>query len=237
METCLENLAAFRARTEGFIYSSLPRDGGLETGAGLRRKADESGRLLPFQGCTTVFPLPEAARERVRAVQDGLYARCGTCLAQPLAADSFHITLHDLVSGPPSPALEAEIARVQPAALALVEALRRENAPISMTSTALFNMVNTSMVLGFAPADEESCAVLMEAYRRLQAAVPLNYPLTPHVTVAYFRPGWLDQGAVAQLQRAVDWVQAQPPISLTLSGGGLEYQIFSDMNHYRRTDR
>lgn len=232
MKEFWETLEDFRARTESFIHTSLPAGGTLETHPNLTRKVDGEGHLLPFGGSTVVYPLPAEARRSIRSLQDALYEGCGDLLAQPLDQETFHITLHDLVSGPPSPQLEEQVRLVQPSALACVAELRGQDAPLRLVSTVLFNMVNTSMVLGFAPADEESCARLQAAYQRLQAAVRLSYPLTPHVTVAYFKPGRYGPAQIARLQAAVDLAAAQPPVSLALSGAMVEYQRFSSMGHY-----
>ena len=62
--------------------------------------------------------------------------------------------------------------------------------------------------------------------------VERHYPLTPHVTVAYFKPGRYGPAQVARLQSAVDFAAAQPPVSLALSGAMAEYQRFSSMGHY-----
>lgn len=232
MEVPLETLEGFRARTEAFLYSSLPVGGTLETNPNLTHKVDGQGNLLPFGGNTVVYSLPEPVRRQLARVRAALYDRCGAVLAQPLGEDTFHITLHDLVNGLPSPRLEEEMRSVGPLALAEVERVRAETEPVHMVSTALFNMVNTSMVLGFAPADEASCARLMGYYQRFQRVVTLHYPLTPHVTVAYFRPGRYGPEQVDRLQEAVAWAAAQPPISLALSGAELEYQCFSSMARY-----
>lgn len=227
-----ETFAHFRARTEGFLHTSLPAGGTLATNPQCSAKVDAEGRLLPYGGCTVVYTLPEEARRQIEKIRAALYERYAPVLAQPLGAETFHITLHDLVSGVPSPRLEEEVRRVCHPALEETARIRAETAPVRMVSTALFNMVNTSMVLGFAPADEESCARLMDFYQRFQRVVALPYPLTPHVTVAYFKPGRYGPEQVARLQSAVDFAAAQPSIFLELSGERVEYQRFSSMGHY-----
>lgn len=65
-------------------------------------------------------------------------------------------------------------------------------------------------------------------YCALETARPLGYALTPHITLAYFRPGRYGQEAVARLRRAlgpVDW-------TLTLHPDMLALQRFDSMNHY-----
>lgn len=230
----LESLSAFQARTGAFIYDSLPHGQGLETGAGLALKVGSGGRILPFMGNTAVFPLPLPARRAVARIQARLYRTCAPALAQPLDAASFHITLHDLLNGAPSSALKARVRDLRGAALEKVRQIREEGGTVRLRSTALFSMVNTSMVLGFAPEDEESCGRLMAYYEMMQEAVPLDYPLTPHVTVAYFRPGTISAEMVERLREAADEVGRRKALRVTLPAETVEYQEFSDMNHYWR---
>lgn len=230
----LESLSAFQARTGAFIYDSLPRGQSLETGAGLTLKVGSGGNLLPFMGSTVVFPLPEPDRRAVARIQARLYRTCAPALAGPLEAASFHITLHDLLNGKPARALEERVRDMRSAALERVRQIAERRETVRLRSTALFNMVNTSMVLGFEPEDGESCERLMAYYEMLHEIVPLDYPLTPHVTVAYFRPGTISAEMVERLREAVDEVRRWEALHVTLSTEAVEYQEFSDMNHYWR---
>jgi hypothetical protein len=89
-------------------------------------------------------------------------------------------------------------------------------------------MVNTSIVLGLAPADGESRQRLGEMYRTLESVVNLGYALTPHITLAYFRPGTYSPERVQSLSDALKPVE----LELTLSMDNLVLQNFTDMNHY-----
>lgn len=228
----LESLSAFQARTAGFVSDSLPRGRGFETNASLPFKVGADGKMEPFMGNTVVFPLPEHIRWQIGAIQERLHQLCGPALAEPLEASSFHITLHDLLSGTPAQDLSNRIARAREPALTCLKQIAEKGETIRLRSTALFNMVNTSMVLGFAPADETSCARLMTYYELFQEVVPLDYPLTPHVTVAYFRPGTVAAELTEKLRQVVAEVGQRKKLSLELSTETLEYQLFSDMNHY-----
>ena len=229
----LETLREFLERTGSFNQSSLPAGCGMDTNPGLTRKVSAEGRLLGYHGNTVVYRLPDEAKRQIRILQDKLYAVCGDVLAEPLAEDTFHITLHDLVSGPASPDLERAVREVEPAAAARTAECSNEPGIIRMRSSFLFNMVNTSMVLGFEPEDEESCHRLMRNYEAFQDIVALNYPLTPHVTLAYFKPGTIRAEQVGRLQSVIDFARAREVIRVELSGSMLEYQIFSSMNCYR----
>ena len=230
----LENLTAFRARTAGFTADSLPHGGGLETNANLPLKVGPDRKMKPFMGNTVVFPLPEEVKREMGRMQERLYRTCAPALAEPLEASSFHMTLHDLLSGEPDRDLRRRIDEIRCAALERVRQIARTDETVRLHTTALFNMVNTSMVLGLAPADEKSCGRLMAYYETLQEAVCLNCPLTPHVTLAYFRPGVIAAEWVEKLRDAVDEIGRREKIFMELPAKALEYQLFSDMNHYWR---
>lgn len=228
-----ETLTEFRNRTHAFIYLRLDPSRPLETRPGLEQKVDPAGWLLPYHGNTVVFDLPEPAKAALQDIQNLLYAECSPILSERLEERTLHITLHDLRSGPPSQELEHAMEALRPEARRLVHDIRQERRTIRMVSTALFDMVNTSMVLGFEPEDEESCEVLMDYYARFQTLLPLPYQLTPHVTLAYFRPGIHGPHWSEALQNVVDLAATRPPIHLTLTGNDVEFQIFSSMNHYQ----
>ena len=95
-------------------------------------------------------------------------------------------------------------------------------------------MTNGSVALGFAPDTEEDCALLMGMHARFQAVVALNYPLTPHVTLAYFRPGSYTPEEVAQLAEALREINALPKVRIIVDTGCLHYYTFEDMNTYIR---
>lgn len=227
----MEKLQELRKRIGGFNQNSLPMGQGLNTNPGLRAKVGPEGELLPFAGNTVVYGLPERVRKAIGQIQKMLYDGCAGSLAQRLSPGGFHMTLHDLVSGSPCEELRREIARTEPQARLLVEELVRLG-PIQMKSTYLFNMVNTSLVLGFEPVDEESCVRLLHGYERLQAVAALPYPLTPHVTLGYYRPGRLSENQVESIGRVIEEVKALPPIAVELTGELLRYQRFTDMDHY-----
>lgn len=228
-----ETLATFHARVDGFTGDSLPHEGGLVTRESLNAKVAPEGGLRPFYGNTVIYELDDASKLALSQRQVLLHHRAGWCLAEPLAPETFHITLHDLVNGPEEAAVAAGIARTEGQALGLLEALRREGMPpIRMVSTHVFSMVATSVVMGFAPQTEADCAALMGLYERFHTVVPLGWGLTPHVTLAYYRPGGYGRETVDALNRAVCEAEALPPIRLTLAPERLVYRRFSDMNHY-----
>jgi len=221
-------------RRTGFMWDSLPHEGGFQTSRGLAGKADADGNLRPFYGDTVIFALPMEMIRWLSQVQDDLYAACGGYLAQRLKPETFHITLHDLTSSPwgwPS-----GMPGNQKRATALLEAARSVLPPeILIRSNCVFSMVNTSVVMGFEPAQDSDCRALMSLYGTFDQIRPLSYPLTLHATLAYYRPGVYDEietrlirDALLQLGRERrEW-------RLRLSE--LHYAAFDSMNHYRLID-
>lgn len=213
---------------DDYICCSMPWQGGFVTNPNLEKKVDAEGKLLPYAGNTAVFLLDDATKQKLRAIQETLYAAAPEMLAERLQVSTFHMTLHDLVNGvPEQDSLSEQMQESEKRAAEMI--LRwKDHDPLRMKTTWLFNMVNTSIVLGLAPADEDSWRRLDEMYMALETVVPLGYGLTPHITMAYFRPGSYAQEQVCRLRAALQETQ----LDVTLSMGDLVLQRFTDMNHY-----
>lgn len=195
-----ESLEQFSQRT-AFVRDSLPVSGCFVTNAGLNKKIDSDGRLLPFYGDTVIFQLSQSDLAWLKGIQQSLYDRCGTMLAEPLPPESFHITLHDLNNAPRQEEVANAMAQSGAASRELLATL--DEVVIELRATAVFSMVNTSVVLGFAPVNDANCATLMTLYERFQQIVYLDYPLTPHVTLAYYRPGDYGEDGLHRLREAI----------------------------------
>jgi len=74
----------------------------------------------------------------------------------------------------------------------------------------------------------------MGMHARFQEVVALNYPLTPHVTLAYFKPGTYGPDEVSQLASALREINAMARVHLSLDAQALHYYRFTDMNTYLR---
>ena len=228
-----ETLREFHQRVDGFMLDSLPREGGLVTREPLREKVGPDGRMLPFFGNTMIYDLPDAVKVQISRMQVLLHHLCGPCLAEPLSPATLHLTLHDLLNGVDEAALREPVHQTGKQARAILAGQRAEGQPpIRLTSTLAFNMTNGSVCLGFAPDTEEDCARLMSMHAAYQDVVALNYHLTPHLTLAYFRPGSYGRDMVDALAEALRQINALPPVRLSLSAEMLHYRRFSDMNHY-----
>ena len=231
----MENLHEFHARVDGFQRDSLPHDGPLTTKPLLVEKVAPDSTLLPFFGNTMIFDLPQDVQLTIARMQLLLHHRCGFMLAQPLAPATLHMTLHDLLNGVDAAALMEPVRRTGEATKAILHRQRAaQQPPIRLTSTLAFNMVNGSVALGFAPDAEADCAALMAMHADYQSVVALDYPLTPHVTLAYFRPGSYAPEAVTALAEALAAINALPRVHIAVDAGCLHYYTFEDMNTYIR---
>ncbi len=243
----LESLGEFRART-AFMSDSLPKEGMFFTNQAqsLTCKVDENGRLKPFFGNTVVFMLDEAECARLETIQSKLYERCGDMLCvDRLKKDSLHITLHDLTAGAPTHETLRRMNDTFSAAMrVLPEILVDFHEPVRLRPTWVFSMVNTSIVQGYEPIDEENCARLMRMYERLHEAVMPSYPfLTPHATLAYYRPAEFSNDRLQSLRAALAELSASEQrrargeadgrCAVLLRAENLHYQEFFDMNDYR----
>jgi len=214
---------------EEYIFRSLPECGAFVTNPNLSKKANNKGAFLPFYGNTVVFDLDEATKKALLSLQEELYKNAGWMLSQRIDPATFHMTLHDLVNAPElTDDLKCRMQEAEVKAKSIMETWKGQT-PLRMKATWLFNMVNTSIVLGLAPADEESWHQLDEMYTTLESVVHLGYALTPHITMAYFKPGNYTQYDLNYLSQALRPVNLNVELSLE----NLFYQEFSDMNHYR----
>lgn len=213
---------------DDYISCSMPLWGDFATNPNLRKKVDERGNLLPFLGNTVVFLLDDDTKERLRQLQESLYQAAPDMLAQPLQMSTFHMTLHDLANGTPEqPGLQDYMRYTQERVSQILPGWK-DAPPIRMKTTWLFNMVNTSIVLGLKPADEESWRRLDEMYTTLEDVVRLGYALTPHITMAYFLPGTYNPEQVQRLVAALRNVK----LEIKLDMKNLVLQNFMNMNHY-----
>lgn len=213
---------------EDYISRSLPEWGDFSTNPNLAKKVNPAGEFLPFFGNTVVFDLQDEIKQVLQSVQEELYRKAGWMLSQKLDPATFHMTLHDLVNGPElTEERKAEMGEAEKQVKSLLARWQCQ-LPLNMKTTWLFNMVNTSIVLGLAPADADSWRRLDEMYTALESVVHLGYALTPHITMAYFKPGIWSQYNMNYLRQALHSVE----LGLELRMEDLHYQVFQNMNYY-----
>ena len=213
---------------DDYICRSLPQWGDFTTSPNLRKKVDEAGNLLPFLGNTVVFLLDDDTKEKLRQLQESLYQAAPDMLAQPLQMSTFHMTLHDLANGTPEQLGLQDYMRYTRERVSQILPDWKDTPPLRVKTTWLFNMFNTSIVLGLKPADGESWCRLDEMYTTLEDVVRLGYALTPHITMGYFLPGTYSSEQVQRLSGVLRNVE----LDITLDMKNLVLQEFHDMNHY-----
>lgn len=229
----MENLEQYLKRTEEFMFDSLPETGTFKTNPGLKKKVTEDGRFRSFAGDTITFLLDEAIRNKAARMQDILYENCADILAEPIDRSTFHITLHDLSNGEPSDALWrlSEWNRMRVKEI-LHDMIGERSVPIYVEPVNVFNLANTSVVVGLKPANEKSCFRLMELYDRFQSVVYLDYPLTLHITLGYYKPEIFSSEQCLRLSRTLKELRSLDIGKFVLNKDQLIYQRFDDMNHY-----
>lgn len=102
---------------------------------------------------------------------------------------------------------------------------------IKMRSKSIFNMVNTSLVLGLYPVNEEEYGKLMQLYYLFDDVKKLDYPFTPHITLAYYNVDGFDREVAKRLEGIVNELNAKV-IEIELDTRELFYQRFVSMNEY-----
>ncbi len=213
---------------DDYICCSVPEGQEFTTNPNLIKKVDHFGRILPYKGNTVVFLLEEQVKAQLALLQREIYQRAGDMLGEELKPDTFHMTLHDLANGMPhQEGLAERMAEAEQMAGPVI-AEWKEQPPLIMRTTWLFNMVNTSVVLGLAPADEDSRSRLSDMYARLEQVVCLGYALTPHITMGYFKPGTYGTEQAKRLSGALRRVE----LEVALKMENLTLQNFTDMNNY-----
>lgn len=233
---------------ERTAWKYIPITRRFSTHPALAYKVDETGLFLPFLGSTVVFKLDKRVCLYFRYARDVLHQKLGDMLATPVPETSFHMTLHDLVSPEQNDAIRVfadeacteyttqymlEVTDSLEQAVKTVKEIRSQypGRHIQMLADRVVNMVAKSIVLMLKPATEVDYANLLDLYRRFDNIKKLPYPLTPHVTLAYYRPGEIDG---EQLDEAIGAIQVDgsDPMMLELSMEGLFAQRFVDMGHY-----
>lgn len=235
----METLQKFKERVYDFEYHSIYLDGEgcFRTRDSLSDKVDEEGNLCPYLGNTTVFAFNEKnsqmeyLKKRVVFMQEVLYTMCRRMLAVRLQTHTLHMTLHDLKNGVLGKISKTEIRTVGTAAKNMLDQLKKDPWIIRLRTTCVFNLVNTSVVLGLEPCTDEDCRLLMGLYDELEKICPLGHSLTPHITLAYYKPGVYQRDDIKKLGYVFESL-SEEKLTAEFHAEDLLYQEFYDMNHY-----
>ncbi|MBQ9987166.1 MAG: hypothetical protein IJP28_02180 [Erysipelotrichales bacterium] len=195
----------------------------------LHQKVDQNNTFRPFYGDTIVFDLDELTKEKITKITDQLYNTVPHCFSERLSPNTYHMTLHDLSNSPNIQDIATEV--FQNELQVLEKSKEVETMKIQMRSTCIFNMMNTSLVLGLYPVNEEEYQKLMKLYAIYNSVKTLPYPLTPHITLAYYNIHGFDSNAARILEHIVNSLN-QTDIEIELHTSQLYYQKFVSMNDY-----
>lgn len=182
-----ETLPDMLERISAFQHDSVPDEitFGLAP-AVLAKVMEQSGKYLPFYGNSVIYYLDDDALALCDQALDFLDQRLGGWLSQRLQPDSMHITLTDLRASADLTQVAAQVFLDDPIFSNLLRSIPR-SAAIELRITAVFNLMNTSIAVGVAPATAADYERLMAA-RRLFELPASEMPYTPHITLAYYRP-------------------------------------------------
>ncbi len=193
-------------------------------------KIDENNRLKDFFGDTVVFELDEETKAVIGKIVDEIYEAAPECFAERLKNDTLHMTLHDLSNSPSYEAVKGEMAKNQ----ARIEGISKNFGShiIRMRSSFIFNMVNTSLVMGLVPVDEAEHEKLMALYGLVDEIKRSKYPLTTHVTLGYYNVHGFKNSDAKRLEDIVGLLNRRDQIEIALDTKKLYYQRFTSMNTY-----
>ncbi|MBQ7385987.1 MAG: hypothetical protein IJW04_05720 [Ruminococcus sp.] len=194
-------------------------------------KVNEDNSFRPFYGDTVVFNLDDATKQKLKRIVDRITAVAPECFCESLVSNTFHMTLHDLSNSPVLEDVASELFHNELKALKIAENITEQK--IKMKSKYIFNMVNTSLVMGLYPADEEEYTKLMNLYYLFDDVKKLGYPLTPHITLGYYNVKGFSAESARKLENIVKELNAnEKEIEIELDTKELFYQKFISMNDY-----
>ena len=139
------------------------------------------------------------------------------------------MTLHDLSNSPVLEDIAVELFENELKAVKISEKIAKQK--IRMKSKYIFNMVNTSLVMGLYPINEEEYNKLMNLYYLFDDVKKLSYPLTPHITLGYYNVDGFNALSARKLENIVKELNANE-IEIELDTKELFYQKFVSMNEY-----
>lgn len=222
----------FLAKVNNFEKEQLKLgDGYFHANPRLAQKVRRDGKFTDFFGDRIAFRLDYKTIKRLSEITDALYSAAPECFAERLRPDNFHMTLHDLSSSSRLSDIaermffnELEVAKLSEDII---------STGFTMKSNYIFNMLNTGIVCGLVPADEEEYKSLMSYYYHFDDIVylPYDYGFIPHITLAYYNLNGFDSASAKKLEDAVTKLNKNS-FKLELYTNELYYQKFTGMNSY-----
>ena len=228
----METYKEFLDRINSFEKSEIDLGDGYFKGSGsIPLKVNEDNSFRPFFGDTVVFNLDDATKKKLEKIVYSINAVAPECFCERLVSNTFHMTLHDLSNSPVLEDVAVELFHNELKAVKIAEKITEQK--IKMKSKYIFNMVNTSLVMGLYPTDEVEYNKLMDLYYLFDDVKKLSYPLTPHITLGYYNVNGFSAESSRKLENIVKELNAnEMEIEIELDTKELFYQKFISMNDY-----
>lgn len=231
----METYQAFLDRINSFEWKKWSfAPGDFNVNPSLAKKVQPDNSFRPFYGDTVVFNLSDSIKEQLTGLLDKLYSEVPECFCERLINHTFHMTLHDLSNSEIFSEIAEDLVKNQEKVQKLKNKIKTFDT-IKMCSKCMFNMVNTSLVLGLYPASEEEHKKLMTLYEVFNAVKELPYPLTPHITLAYYNVHGFSEASARKLEELAYQLnnsELETDMEIVLEAKELYYQHFESMNHY-----
>lgn len=226
----METYQDFLNRINSFEKEELSiGDGWFSTNPSLSAKVTKEGQFRNFYGDTVVFDLTQADKEKLSDIIKVLHCNTPECFSEALIKGTLHMTLHNLSCSSYLDSIASEVFFNELKAAELFKKIK--DCKILMKTKYVFNMVNTSIVLGLYPADENEYTKLMDLYRLFDCVKTLPYLLTPHITLAYYRQNGFCKESAIKLKDTVS-ILNKNSFDIELDTKHLYYQKFTNMNNY-----
>ena len=228
----METYKEFLDRINSFEKSEIDLGGDYFKGnPSIALKVNDDNSFRPFYGDTVVFNLDDATKKKLKKIVDRINAVAPECFCERLVPTTFHMTLHDLSNSSVLEDVAAELFRNELKVVKIAEKITEQK--IRMRSKYIFNMVNTSLVMGLYPTDEEEYNKLMNLYYLFDDVKKLGYPLTPHITLGYYNIKGFSAESARKLENIVKEINVtEMEIEMELDTKELFYQKFISMNDY-----
>ncbi|MDE7300093.1 MAG: hypothetical protein K2N94_14955 [Lachnospiraceae bacterium] len=229
----METYQEFLDRISSFEKKEIHYGSGYFRGSpSISQKVARDNTFRNFYGDTIVFALDDTMKEKAAEYAEILHRSAPECFCERLAPDTFHVTLHDLSNSPVLRDVAEELFENEYRVIEKAKEIKEhEKVKIKMKSKAIFNMVDTSLVMGLYPADKDEYRRLMELYLIFDDVKKLNYPFTPHITLAYYNINGFDLSVAGILEDTVNQLNHNE-METELNVRNLYYQKFRSMNDY-----
>lgn len=197
----------------------------------VQNKVNEDNSFKTFYGDTVVFDLDDEIKRKVADIIDTLYTESAECFCEKIISNTIHMTLHDLSNSPSLSDISQDMFNNEVNIINNSSSFQIKSKTIKMRTKFIFNMVNTSLVLGLYPINEEEYAKLMVLYDSIDKIKSLPYPFTPHITLAYYNRFGFSENSKRKLETVVNSLNKESFL-IELNTDNLYYQKFTNMNNY-----